>query len=92
MTFILLSFLVTVGVDYTSSIFDVTLLSGETRVCTTGILLDDTEFEGTESFYLLFTSDDSTIVFNTNFVSSDSASSIRTQVFILDNSGMKTHE
>ena len=53
-------------------------------------MFNDTEFEGTESFYLLFTSSDPTIVFNTDSVSDDSASSIRTQVFILDNSGMES--
>ena len=79
---------ITVGVDYTSTTFAVSLLSGETSVCTDGTLIEDDEFEGTESFYLIFINSNPSVVFNSD--SGGDGSRIQTQIFIVDNSGRES--
>ena len=73
--------------DYTSNVFSLSLPAGETSVCFVGMLIEDDDFEGTESFYLVLGNSDPSIIFNANS-DNDSTSEIRTQIYILDNSGM----
>ena len=54
------------GVDFTSSVFFVTLKAEHMTVCTNGTLLEDLLVEGTESFYLVFSSNDPNIILNSN--------------------------
>ena len=76
------------GEDYNSTIFFVELISGETSVCTQGTIIEDDVFEGTESFYLVFTSSDYSTVLNADIAISQNE--IQTQIYISDNSGTTT--
>ena len=72
------------GVDFTSSIFFIILEPGHTTVCTNGTLFEDSLVEGTESFFLVMTSNNPDIILNGN----SGINSIQTQIFIEDNTGI----
>ena len=74
------------GVDFTSSVFFIILEPGHTTVCTNGTLFEDSLVEGTESFFLVMTSNNPDIILNDN----SGINSIQTQIFIEDNTGICT--
>ena len=80
----LTEFTVAVDVDFTSLVFFVRLEAGHTTVCTNGTLFEDSQVEGTESFYLLFTSNDPNIILNAN----SGQNQIETEILIQDSTGI----
>ena len=74
----------TAVLDFTSSVFFVTLGAGDTTVCTNGTLLEDSLVEGTESFYLVFSSNNLNTILNADSGQND----IQTQIFIEDSTGI----
>lgn len=71
--------------DYSVNMPDLVLATMETSVCTSITITQDTDFEGTEAFNIVFSNANANVIFNAD--SARGSSSISAQISILDNSG-----